>query len=52
MERPILTHSKALRVAQSMYFSTLKENNEKNSRFLFNTVAELTSNKTITGTFT
>ncbi|MCI4379877.1 hypothetical protein PGIGA_G00233490, partial [Pangasianodon gigas] len=44
----ILTYKKALRLARSTYLSTLIENNKSNPKFLFNTIAELTRNKTST----
>ncbi len=43
-----LTYRKALKTARSDYFSSLLEENKHNPRYLFNTVAKLTKNKTST----
>ncbi len=43
-----LSYRKALKTARSDYFSSLLEENKHNSRYLFNTVAKLTKNKTST----
>ncbi len=44
-----LSYRKALQTARSDYFSSLLEENKHNPRYLFNTVAKLTKNKTSTG---
>ncbi len=44
-----LSYRKALKTAISDYFSSLLEENKHNPRYLFNTVAKLTKNKTSTG---
>ncbi len=44
-----LSYGKALKTARSDYFSSLLEENKHNPRYLFNTVAKLTKNKTSTG---
>ncbi len=44
-----LSYRKALKTARSDYFSSLLEENKHNPRYLFNTVAKLTKNKTSTG---
>ncbi len=44
-----LSYRKALKTARSDYFSSLLEKNKHNPRYLFNTVAKLTKNKTSTG---
>ncbi len=41
-----LSYRKALKTARSDYFSSLLEENKHNPRYLFNTVAKLTKNKT------
>ncbi len=43
------SYRKALKTARSDYFSSLLEENKHNPRYLFNTVAKLTKNKTSTG---
>ncbi len=43
-----LSLRKALKTARSDYFSSLLEENKHNPRYLFNTVAKLTKNKTST----
>ncbi len=43
-----LSYRKALKTARSDYFSSLLEENKHNPRYLFNTVAKLTKNKTST----
>ncbi|MCI4381395.1 hypothetical protein PGIGA_G00251090, partial [Pangasianodon gigas] len=48
----LLSYKKALSAARSMYLSTLIEDNRNNPRFLFNTVAKLTRNKTTIETHT
>ncbi len=44
-----LSYRKALKTARSDYFSSLLEENKHKSRYLFNTVAKLTKNKTSAG---
>ncbi len=44
-----LSYRKALKTARSDYFSSLLEENKHHPRYLFNTVAKLTKNKTSTG---
>ncbi len=44
-----LSYRKALKTARSDYVSSLLEENKHNPRYLFNTVAKLTENKTSTG---
>ncbi len=44
-----LSYRKALKTSRSDYFSSLLEENKHNPRYLFNTVAKLTKNKTSTG---
>ncbi len=44
-----LSYRKALKTDRSDYFSSILEENKHNSRYLFNTVATLTKNKTSTG---
>ncbi|XP_053535190.1 uncharacterized protein LOC108267429 isoform X1 [Ictalurus punctatus] len=44
----LLKYRKSLGDARKIYFSTLIGDNKNNSRFLFNTVAKLTRNKTTT----
>ncbi len=44
-----LSYRKALKTARSDYFLSLLEENKHNPRYLFNTVAKLTTNKTSTG---
>ncbi len=41
-----LSYRKALKTARSDYFSSLLEENKHDPRYLFNTVAKLTKNKT------
>ncbi len=43
-----LSYRKALKTARSDYFSSILEENKHNPRYLFNTVAKLTKNKTST----
>ncbi len=43
-----LSYRKALKTARSDYCSSLSEENKHNPRYLFNTVAKLTKNKTST----
>ncbi len=44
-----LSYRKALKTARSDYFLSLLEENKHNPRYVFNTVAKLTQNKTSTG---
>ncbi len=44
-----LFYRKALKTAKSDSFSSLLQENKHNPRYLFNTVAKLTKNKTSTG---
>ncbi len=44
-----LSYRKALQTVRSDYFLSLLEENKHNPRYLFNTVAKLTKNKTSTG---
>ncbi len=44
-----LSYRKAFKTARSDYFSSLLEENKHNLRYLFNTEAKLTKNKTSTG---
>ncbi len=44
-----LSYRKALQTTRSDYFSSILEENKHNPRYLFNTVAKLTKNKTSTG---
>ncbi len=43
-----LSYRKALTAARSDYFSSLLEENKHNPRYVFNTVAKWTRNKTLT----